>query len=77
MDKIKDDERYEEVVAAGDTLLKQMTTVEEALYQTKNRSGQDPLNFPIRLNNKLAALLGVAEEENGLQLNNLKMFELS
>lgn len=60
MDKIKDDERYEEVVAAGDTLMKQMTTVEEALYQTKNRSGQDPLNFPIRLNNKLAALLGVA-----------------
>ena len=60
MDKIKDDERYEDVVAAGDTLMKKMTTVEEALYQTKNRSGQDPLNFPIRLNNKLAALLGVA-----------------
>jgi len=33
-----------------------MTTVEEALYQTKNRSGQDPLNFPIRLTNKLAHL---------------------
>ena len=26
------------------------------LYQTKNQSSQDPLNFPIRLNNKLAAL---------------------
>ena len=26
--------------------------IEEALYQTKNRSPQDPLNFPIRLNNK-------------------------
>lgn len=33
-----------------------MTAVEEALYQTKNRSPQDPLNFPIRLNNKLASL---------------------
>jgi photosystem II stability/assembly factor-like uncharacterized protein len=33
-----------------------MTLVEESLYQTKNRSGQDPLNFPIRLNNKLAHL---------------------
>ncbi len=33
-----------------------MTKVEEALYQTKNRSGQDPLNFPIRLTNKLAHL---------------------
>ncbi len=30
-----------------------MTVVEEKLYQTKNRSGQDPLNFPIRLTNKL------------------------
>src|SRR5690606_21143409 len=34
----------------------QMKTIEETLYQTKNRSGQDPLNFPIRLNNKLAHL---------------------
>ena len=34
----------------------QLTTIEEALYQTKNRSGQDPLNFPIRLTNKLAHL---------------------
>jgi fumarate hydratase class II len=33
--------------------------VEEALYQTKNQSNQDPLNYPIRLNNKLAALAGV------------------
>ena len=37
-------------------LLAKLTTVEEALYQTKNRSGQDPLNFPIRLNNRLASL---------------------
>jgi photosystem II stability/assembly factor-like uncharacterized protein len=33
-----------------------LTEVEEALYQTKNRSSQDPLNFPIRLTNKLAHL---------------------
>jgi hypothetical protein len=32
------------------------TTVENNLYQTKNRSGQDPLNFPIKLTNKLAHL---------------------
>ena len=36
--------------------LKAVTEVEEAIYQTKNKSGQDPLNYPIRLNNKLAAL---------------------
>jgi hypothetical protein len=39
-------------------LKEDLAGVEEALYQTKNRSRQDPLNFPIRLNNKLAALAG-------------------
>jgi photosystem II stability/assembly factor-like uncharacterized protein len=38
----------------------QISSVEDSLYQTKNRSGQDPLNYPIRLNNKIAALAGVA-----------------
>jgi photosystem II stability/assembly factor-like uncharacterized protein len=44
------------VVAAANDLDKKMTAVEEALYQTKNRSSQDPLNFPIRLNDKLAGV---------------------
>ena len=44
---------------AGTALNKNLTAVEEALYQTKNQSNQDPLNYPIRLNNKLAALAGV------------------
>jgi photosystem II stability/assembly factor-like uncharacterized protein len=47
------------IVDAGTSLNKSMTVIEEALYQTKNQSSQDPLNFPIRLNNKLAALGGV------------------
>ena len=34
----------------------EFTKIEEALYQTQNRSGQDPLNFPIRLTNKLGHL---------------------
>ena len=37
-------------------IVTKLTAVEEALHQTKIRSGQDALNFPIRLNNKLAAL---------------------
>ena len=37
--------------------------VEKALYQTKNRSGQDPLNFPIRLTNKLAHLNSIVQNE--------------
>ncbi len=36
-----------------------LSEVEEAIYQTKNQSRQDPLNYPIRLNNKIAALTGV------------------
>ena len=39
----------------------QLSAVEEAIYQVKNRSGQDPLNYPIRLNNQIAALGGVAD----------------
>jgi photosystem II stability/assembly factor-like uncharacterized protein len=37
-----------------------LSAAEKELYQTQNRSGQDPLNYPIRLNNKIAALAGVA-----------------
>src|SRR5437867_997576 len=44
------------VVAAANDLDKKMTSVEEALYQTKNHSPEDPLNFPIRLNDKLAGV---------------------
>jgi len=40
----------------GNDIIKSLTEVEEALYQTKNRSRQDPLNYPIRLTNKLAHL---------------------
>jgi photosystem II stability/assembly factor-like uncharacterized protein len=47
------------IADGGSALIKKLTEVEEALYQTKNQSSQDPLNFPIRLNNKLAALMGV------------------
>ncbi len=42
--------------AAHTDLLDRLSRIEEALYQVKNQSGQDPLNFPIRLNNRLAAL---------------------
>jgi photosystem II stability/assembly factor-like uncharacterized protein len=36
-----------------------LSAVEREIYQVRNESGQDPLNFPIRLNNKIAALAGV------------------
>jgi photosystem II stability/assembly factor-like uncharacterized protein len=36
-------------------------TIEGEIYQVKLQSSQDPLNFPIKLNNKIAALQGVLE----------------
>jgi hypothetical protein len=42
-----------------------LSQVEDSLYQTKNRSGQDPLNYPIRLNNKIGALMGVVGSADG------------
>jgi hypothetical protein len=37
-------------------IIKKLTAVEEELIQTKIKSSQDALNYPIKLNNKLAAL---------------------
>ncbi len=44
----------------GDTINKQLTAIEEALYQTKAKSGQDVLNYPIRLNDKISGLFDYA-----------------
>jgi hypothetical protein len=45
-----------ELQQQGRDLVEKISEVERDLYQVKNQSGQDPLNFPIRLNNRLAAL---------------------
>jgi hypothetical protein len=45
--------------SAAATFITRLSVIEDSIYQTKNRSGQDPLNYPIRLNNKIAALGGV------------------
>ena len=58
-ERVKDRADAKSLVEAADALGKKLTAVEEELYQTKLRSGQDPLNYPIKLNNKLAALGGV------------------
>jgi len=52
----KDDENVKELVEKAKELQEQLSNIEKELYQTKNRSGQDPLNFPIRLTNKLGHL---------------------
>jgi hypothetical protein len=50
---------------AARELTEKLAKVEEELYQVRLQSNQDPLNYPIRLNNKLAALLGAVEGVEG------------
>jgi hypothetical protein len=54
--KITDEKLKREI----DSLAKQSGDIEKALYQTQNRSSQDPLNYPIRLNNKYGHVLALA-----------------
>jgi len=60
--RLKDDAAAKKVADAARDLDKRLTAVEEELYQVKNQSSQDPLNFPIKLNNRIAALLGVVQD---------------
>ena len=53
-----------EIKSMGDTITKQLTAIEEVLYQTKAKSGQDVLNYPIRLNDKLSGVFDVANSGN-------------
>jgi hypothetical protein len=53
--------RKAEIQKLADTVLNSLASVEQEVYQVKNQSSQDPLNFPIKLNNKIAALMGVIE----------------
>jgi len=47
--------------AAGERLATRLSAVEEDLYQVRNKSFRDPLNYPIKLNNQLATLVRVIE----------------
>ncbi len=47
------------IAQQADSIKGRLAAVEQAIYQVQNRSSQDPLNYPIRLNNKIAALAGV------------------
>ena len=55
-EQYKDDDRTKDLVEKAKAMKDKLGEVEKALYQTQNRSGQDPLNFPIKLTNKLGHL---------------------
>lgn len=53
------------LVKQAEAMVATLTDIEGEIYQYRNRSSQDPLNYPIKLNNKLAALQGVVESGDG------------
>ena len=57
--------------STGDTLRTHVSAVEENIYQVRNQSGQDPLNFPIKVNNRLANLMSMAERGDGAPINSM------
>ncbi len=50
-----------DVTKAADVLKAKLAAVEGEIYQVKSKSGEDPLNFPIKLNDKLAGVVGVIQ----------------
>ena len=53
-----------EIKTLADSINKQLTSIEETLYQTKAKSSQDVLNYPIRINDKLSGLFDAANSGN-------------
>jgi len=57
--KVKGHEKGNQVIEAARKLRAKLTAVEDVLIQSKSKSGQDPLNYPILLDNKIASLASV------------------
>jgi photosystem II stability/assembly factor-like uncharacterized protein len=57
--KVKELEKGEEIIKAARSLKVRLSSVEDVLIQSKSKSGQDPLNYPVLLDNKIAALASV------------------
>ncbi|MGI9262879.1 MAG: glycosyl hydrolase, partial [Woeseiaceae bacterium] len=51
------DSRVAALLGEVSAIMETIDPIEEAIYQTQNESRQDPLNYPIRLNNKLTSLM--------------------
>ncbi|HUI42588.1 MAG TPA: glycosyl hydrolase [Terriglobia bacterium] len=63
--RLAGDPKSKDIIAAADALDKKMTPVEDRLMQGKSKSSEDPLNFPIMLDDKLAALGSSVQSADG------------
>lgn len=55
-DRVKDSAGNDDVVKMADSLSTSLSDIEKNLYQVKNQSDEDPLNFPVKLNNRLSVV---------------------
>jgi photosystem II stability/assembly factor-like uncharacterized protein len=69
-DRVKKSNGSADVKAIAEQFTKEMSAVEEDVYQVRNQSNQDPLNFPIKTNNRLASLLRVVVTGEGRPIGN-------
>ncbi len=51
--------------AAATPLRDSLQSVADSLYQSQSHASEDPLNYPIRLNNRIGALMGVVQSALG------------
>jgi hypothetical protein len=59
-EKTKDNSEFQKLIAAYET---ELSSIENNIHMTKNQSRQDPLNYGIRINNRLAFLM--ADSQRG------------
>ncbi|MEO5510980.1 MAG: FlgD immunoglobulin-like domain containing protein [Longimicrobiales bacterium] len=59
-----------DLASAGTAATNALSLVEGEIYQVRNQSGQDPLNFPIKVNNRLASLLSIVSSGDGRPIAN-------
>lgn len=59
-----DSAQWKALQPLSDSIHKQITAIEETLHQTKAKSGQDVLNYPIRLNDKISGVFDAAASGN-------------
>jgi len=69
LEKVKGFDKAEEIEAKGRKILERLQAIEDVLIQSKSSSGQDPLNYPIRLDNKIAALAGIVSAADARPTN--------
>lgn len=62
--KLDKNEKTDSLFLIKDAIDSVLTKIENELYQTKSKSNQDPINYPIKLTNKLAHLIALYEHGN-------------